>query len=75
MCKKATFGQIAASLMNALAEHPELRDMELAVEIREGKEYRNITGIESFFRCHVDTSKNKVDDVTTAMAFKLDWDN
>jgi hypothetical protein len=49
--------------------------MELAVEIREGKEYRNITGIESFFRCHVDTSKNKVDKMTTAMAFKLDWDN
>ena len=72
MCKKATFGQIAASLMNALAEHPELRDMELAVEIREGKEYRNITGIESFFRCHVDESKNKVEKVTTALEYKIE---
>lgn len=73
--KKVTFGNIAATLMNALAEHPELRDMELNVEINAGHEYRTITGIEPFYQCHVDTKTGKIDRMTTGMTFKLDWDN
>lgn len=73
--KKVTFGNIAAALMNALAEHPELRDMELNVEINEGHEYRAITGIEPVYKCHVDLKAGKIDRVTTGMTFKLDWDN
>lgn len=73
--KMVTFGNVAAALMNALAERPELRDMELNVEINEGREYRAITGFESVYKCHVDTKTGKIVRMVTGMTFKLDWDN
>lgn len=61
--KSVTVAQFAASLMNAIALHPELGSQELNVELEAGEEYAPIAGVETsyLFKMNKDGSFTRTD--------------
>ena len=66
-----TVAKLASTLMNMIAEHPETAEMSVNVELREGKEYASIVGIESVYHCKFMDGKIKM---TPGLTIKLEYD-
>lgn len=65
-----TLAKLASTLMNMIAEHPETADMDINVELRAGKEYASIVGIETVYHCKLVNGKLEM---TPGLTVKLDF--
>lgn len=66
-----TVAKLASTLMNMIAEHPDVANMSINVELVSGKEYLDIAGIETVYRCKLD--KNGKIGMKPGLTIKLNF--
>lgn len=66
-----TVAKLASTLMNMIAEHPDVANMTINVELAPGKEYLDIAGIETIYRCKL--GENGKIDMKLGLTIKLNF--